>query len=159
MTRDEVKKILAKLTIMYPHFAVGEPVCGFKPTDVWFEMIGDMDYARADKAVVACTQKCKYPPTVADIREEYDRISAEANKDEREIREYYERTRSYYPGSGDYNYGWEEWLTRVSEASDRVSAARWLNNRITQYVNSCEKETMDFAECVRTIGNERKDGE
>ena len=70
-----------------------------------------------------------------------------------------QRTRSYYPGSGDYNYGWEEWLTRVSEASDRVSAARWLNNRITQYVNSCEKETMDFAECVRTIGNERKDGE
>lgn len=147
MTRDEVKKILAKLTIMYPHFTVGEAVCGFKPTDVWFEMIGDMDYATADKAVIACTQKCKYPPTVADIREEYDNIVAEEKRTVGDILRYYEMTRSYYPGSGDPGYGKAEFLER---AKTPEQAAR-LYTEIVKYVNSCTDWVMDFAECIRTI--------
>ena len=149
MTIEEWVKIAKKLKCVYQReekfLPDGETV------KEWYEFVKDLDANRTAQSANNYIMRERFAPTVADIRAEYDRISAEANKDEREIREYYERTRSYYPGSGDYNYGWEEWLTRVSEASDRVSAARWLNNRITQYVNSCEKETMDFAECIRTI--------
>ena len=157
MKKSETARIIAKLMTVYPSFKFGENVLTGKDNtleevvNVWHGLIGEMDYAKADKAVDMCIRECKFVPSIAEITAKYDGLIAEANKDEREIREYYERTRSYYPGSGDYNYGWEEWLTRVSEASDRVSAARWLNNRITQYVNSCEKETMDFAECIKTI--------
>lgn len=155
MKKSETAEIIARIISMYPSFKIGGDVEGMEiknPIRYWHEQIGYMDFKLAEKAVIECINVCKYAPTAAEIIEKYNKLVGDANKDEREIREYYERTRSYYPGSGDYNYGWEEWLTRVSEATDRVSAARWLNNRITQYVNSCEKETMDFAECVRTIG-------
>lgn len=147
MTKDDVKKIIAKLTIMYPHFSVGEAIAGFKPTDVWFEMIGDMDYEKADRAVKACTQKCKYPPTVADIREEYDNIVAEEKRAAGDILRYYDMARSYYPGSGDPGYGKAEFLERAKTPEQ----AAWLYAAIIKYVNNCTDSTMDFAECIRTI--------
>ena len=149
MTIDETVKMIDLLKAAYPRM---EHFGDDSVKEVWCDAFEDVDGKIALKATMVCIKKYEFMPSIAQVLRECEAISAEANKDEREIREYYERTRSYYPGSGDYNYGWEEWLTRVSEASDRVSAARWLNNRITQYVNSCEKETMDFAECIRTVG-------
>ena len=153
MIRDEVKKIIAKLTILYPHFTVGETVGGLKPTDVWMEMIGDMDFDKADTAVKKCAQRCKFPPTIADIREEYEKIMSEEKQKEAAVKEFYNQARNYYPGSGEYGYGWKEWQDRLNDdpSESRVEASRWLLNRIVKYVNSCESETMDFAEAVSTI--------
>lgn len=148
MTRDEVKKIIAKLTILYPHFSVGETIGGFKPTDVWFEMIGDMDFAKADKAVRSCAQRCKYPPTIADIREEYDAIVAAEKKYKAEINRFYEQSRSYYPGSGEYGNGRAEFFERATTPEQ----AERLYNAIVRYVNGCTDSTIDFVECVNTVG-------
>lgn len=147
MTREEVKKILAKLTIMYPHFTVGEAIAGFKPTDVWYEVIGDMDYAKADKAVQACMQRCKYPPTAADIREEYDKILSTEKRAQADILRYYEMTRSYFPGSGEIDNGKSDFLERAKtpEQAARLYAA------VVQYVNGCTDNTILFDECIKTI--------
>lgn len=155
MTRDNVKQILAKLTILYPHFTVGEPIAGFKPTDVWFEMIGDMDFEKAMEAVKACAKKCKYPPTIAEIQEEYDKIMSAEKHEQGEIKRYFEYARSYYPGSGEAGYGWKEFSERAKTKED---AAR-LQTLIMDYVRYVEtsggSDVIDFAECCKTV---RRDG-
>ena len=148
MTVDETVKMIDTLKAAYPRMAHFDDD---NVKEVWFTAFEKLDFTKVMKAVWVCIRECEFMPSIAEVMKRYEDVDKDSRKEESEIREYYERTRSYYPGSGDYNYGWEEWLTRVSEASDRVSAARWLNNRITQYVNSCEKETMDFAECIKTI--------
>lgn len=133
---------------MYPHFTVGEAIAGFKPTDVWYEVIGDMDYAKADKAVQACMQRCKYPPTAADIREEYDNILKNENVQQAMILRYYEQTKSYYPGSGEPGNGKKEFLARAKNPKE----AEKLYNTIRHYIDNCDSDwAMDFVECIRTV--------
>lgn len=156
MTREETKQVLAKLTILYPHFTVGEAVAGFKPTDVWHEMMEDMDFEKTMKALKACAKKCKYPPTVADITEEYNVIVDEEKKIRGEIKNSYDNIKSYYPGSGGANYGWAEFQERAKTPED----ARALSQIIFQFVRQCENEkcdnTPDFAEVIKGI---RREGE
>lgn len=153
MTKEETKLVLAKLTILYPHFTVGDAVAGFKPTDVWHEMMEDMDFAKAMQALKVCTKKCKYPPTVADITEEYNVIIEEEKKVQGEIRQSYSNIRSYYPGCGELNYGWEEFKARAKTPEQ----ARRLSQAIFAYVRQCEserKDVVDFAECIKGIRRE-----
>lgn len=154
MTREETKQVLAKLTILYPHFTVGEAVAGFKPTDVWHEMMQDMDFEKTMKALRACTKKCKYPPTVADITEEYNAIVDAEKAVLREIRQSYEHIKSYYPGSGGANYGWEEFKARAKSPDE----ARALSQMIFSFVRQMENEkcdkTPDFEKVILTIRRE-----
>ena len=112
-----------------------------------YSMVSDLDYEKAKEAVVNYIKSNKYSPTIADIREEYEKLVAVERKQAAEINRFYEQSRSYYPGSGDIGYGKADFTERAKTPEQ----AERLYKAIVRYVNSCEKETMDFAECVRTI--------
>ena len=156
MTRDETKQILAKLTILYPHFTVGDSVAGFKPTDVWHEMMEDMDFEKVTQALKVCVNKSKYPPTIGEIREVYDEIIASEKKEYYAIKNEFDRCRDYYPGSGTIDNGWKEFQERLTKAKAgmQIEAARYLANKVIGYVHECEKSgtnPIEFAECIRNI--------
>ena len=152
MNASEFSKIIGLITGAFPHMD------RFKDNDVkevWFECLEDLEYDRARKATLNTIKAAKdYPPDIATIREEYGNLLSAEKKELGEIRRHYDNARNYYPGSGECGNGWKEWMERVNEAKpeNRVKAANWLCNKITEYVNGCEKETMDFAECIATIG-------
>jgi hypothetical protein len=152
MNASEFSKIIGLITGAFPHMD------RFKDNDVkevWFECLEDLEYERARKATLNAIKAAKdYPPDIATIREEYDKLYSEERKSEGEIRRFYDQARSYYPGSGEYGYGWEEFRARVKDARE----AEQLQNIIIGYVRHLEKigakEVMDFAECVRTVRRE-----
>lgn len=112
-----------------------------------YSMVSDLDYEKAKAAVVTYIKNNKYSPTIADIREEYEKIAAEERKTKAEINRYYEQSRSYYPGSGEMGYGKKEFFERARTPEQ----AQRLYNAIVRYVNSCTDKTMDFKGCITSI--------
>jgi len=112
-----------------------------------YSMVNDLDCEKTKAAVTNYIKSNKFSPTIADIREEYNKITAEEKKAAGDILRYYEMTRSYFPGSGEIGNGKSEFLER---AKTPEQAAR-LYTAIVQYVNGCTESTMDFVECIRTI--------
>lgn len=112
-----------------------------------YSMVDDLDYERAKDAVTNYIKSNKFSPTIADIRDEYEKIAAEERKAKGEINRYYEQSRSYYPSSGEMGYGKKEFFERAKTPEQ----AQRLYNAIVRYVNGCIDRTMDFAECIRGI--------
>lgn len=162
MKKSETTKLIAKLMTVYPSFKFGTNIfTGEENTlvevvNVWHEMLGDMDYSDADAALNICIKQCKFVPTVADIREQYENIVEDRLREQAAIKNEYDHCRSYYPGSGPLDYGWPEFQERLKKAKPNrmVDAARYLSNKIVSYVHECEKNgenPKDLAECIRTI--------
>lgn len=156
MKKSETATIVTRLMTVYPSFKFGvNPLTGEDATlenvvDVWHSIIGDMEYVDADRAVASCINRCKFVPSIAEIREEYDAISYERRKSMAEVKEYYNRSRNSYPTDVPYDYGWEEWKSRAADGQ----TARTFYDVIMQYLNECirdGKDAIDFRECVKSI--------
>lgn len=159
MKKSETLKIIQRLVVMFPNFKFGEmpeELGGgeINPIEFWHEQIGDMEFDVAERAVKVCVNRCKFVPTAADIREAYEEIMTERKKRDNEIRQSYEHIKSYYPGSGGANYGWEEFKARAKSPDE----ARALSQMIFSFVRQMENEkcdkTPDFAEVIKGIQRE-----
>lgn len=71
MTRDEMKILVKAMKSMYPDVRFIPDQFAF---DMWYKMIGDLDYHVACNSFAKHCQVSKFPPTVAEIRQ----YSAEA---------------------------------------------------------------------------------
>lgn len=154
MNRDETKKIIEIITRAYPRMKIVETK---EDVDLWHECLEDLEYSRARKAVINLVKVTKdFPPDIAAVREEYNKILAEDNNELAEIRRFYIQTRNYYPCCGEYDYGWKEFFNRAKTKDD----AEKLCSLIINYVNYIDRETkedeIDFAECIRTIRRDSK---
>ena len=152
MKKTETLEIIKRLIVMFPSFKFGEIPDGISggsvnPIEFWHQQIGDMEYEIAEKAVINCIDRCKFVPTAADIREEYEYLVSERNKDTADIREYYIRSANSYPIEIPKDYGWEEWQRRA----DTGEKAKTFNHVIMQYINHLEGDAIDFKKCVETI--------
>lgn len=149
MKRDETKALLEILIRAYPRMKIVETK---EDVDLWHECLEDLEYSMARKATINIVKTAKdFPPDIATIREEYGRLMAIEQREQGEIRRFYEQARSYYPGCGEYGYGWKEFSDRAKTKED----AERLQNLIISYVQYIDRETkddcVDFAECVRTV--------
>lgn len=162
MKKSETTKIVAKLMTVYPSFKfgvnvlTGEDSTLLEIVNIWHEMIGDMEYGKAETAVNACINKCKFVPSIADIREEYDELISAEKKEQGAIKTNYDYARGSYPQSIEAGYAWEEWKTRATDGT----TAELFKKVIDQYVRECDKkneDVMDFKKCVETICRD-KDG-
>ena len=64
MTRDEVKGIFKYLIVTYENFEIS-----LEKVDIWYELLEDIDYQEALKAVKEHIKVNKFSPTIAEIRE------------------------------------------------------------------------------------------
>ena len=149
MTGSEFMKIIGLIRGAFPHMD------RFKDADVkdvWFECLEDLEYGKARTATLNAIKGAKdFPPDIATIREQYGVLDAAEKHEQGEIRRFYEQARSYYPGCGEYGYGWKEF----SERARTKEEAERLQNLIISYVVYIDREStddfVDFAECVRTV--------
>ena len=154
MEREDTKKILDILIRAYPNHTFIEDDADF---DLWVEIFEDMDFTLARQATITVIRNNKgYPPGFGDIREIYNDLEEEKRKIRNEIRTSYEGIKSYYPGSGEANYGWGEFKARAKTPDQ----ARALSQMIFSFVRKLEEERADkvpdFAEVIRTV---RREGE
>ena len=156
MKKSETSKIIIKLMTVYPSFKFGANVITGEEMDltevvnIWHEMIGDMEYAKAETAVNACINKCKFVPSIAEIREEYDELISAEKKEQGAIKTNYDYARGSYPQSIEAGYAWEEWKSRAKDGEMAIL----FYKVIMQYVSECDKKNenvMDFKKCVETI--------
>ena len=150
MTREETKQILDIIIRAYPRMKIVETK---EDVDLWHECLSDLEYDLARKASINLVKEAKdFPPDIATIREEYANIIAAEKKRIGAIRDQYRNAKSYYPGTIEEGYAWDEWLSR---AKDEKTAMLFCST-VVQYVRECEKndtlnDIIDFKECVKTI--------
>ena len=162
MKKSETTKIIIRLMTVYPSFKfgassiTGEEMDLTEIVNIWHEQIGDMEYEKADTAVNSCINKCKFVPSIAEIREEYDKLIENEKKEQGAIKTNYDYARGSYPQSIEAGYAWEEWKARAKDGE----MASLFYKVIMQYVSECDKKSeavMDFKKCVETICRD-KDG-
>ncbi len=100
MTRAEVAQIFAVLVIAYPNAemfkAPSQQVLQEKlaPTiSLWATCLRDVDFWIAQQAVVKICQTCKFPPTIAEMRQAAEAVTEETR---REIRQAFIGARTLY---------------------------------------------------------------
>jgi len=65
VTREDIKKVFALIILVYPNL----PELTSEKIDLWHELLSDIDYEAAQKAVKEHIKTSRFIPTVADIRE------------------------------------------------------------------------------------------
>lgn len=63
MTKGEIAKLLAVLAAAYPKFEVDDV-----KVQVWYEMLGDLDYDVANIAIKKIIMLNTFPPAIAEVR-------------------------------------------------------------------------------------------
>lgn len=142
MTRTDFIDIMTGIMEMY---AGRFNDIGDLAMEIWYEALSDLDYATTKKAVINHVKSSKFPPTVADIREQYGLI-AERNKTIlSEIEKLFEETRNYYP-NGNHDLSAENTyfaLIVEKEPVERLDYAKTLRDKTIQYVKRCERANQD----------------
>ncbi len=79
MTKTEMTELFAVMSLAWPNaemFKNGVSKLG--PTiALWSACLADLDYATAQKAMVKLCRECKFPPTIAEMREAADAVNKE----------------------------------------------------------------------------------
>lgn len=69
MTRDEVRKLLGTAMIAYPKWLADKDKHELSAVaEVWFRMLGDIDYQLADAALAKHVATSPFPPSIAELR-------------------------------------------------------------------------------------------
>lgn len=79
MTKSEMTELFAVMSIAWPNSELFKNGVGkLGPTiSLWASCLADMDCATAQKAVAKLATECKFPPTIAEMRDAADRVGAE----------------------------------------------------------------------------------
>lgn len=96
MTINEFGKIISLIRGAFPHMD------RFKDDDVkdvWYECLEDLQFDIARKATLNTIKRAKdFPPDIATIREEYDRLLEECSAQDRAVRDAYRSITNVYTG-------------------------------------------------------------
>ena len=65
MTREDVKKLFEPMILAYPSM----PEMSSQKIDLWHELLNDIDFEAAKKAVKEHIKTSRFVPTIAEIRE------------------------------------------------------------------------------------------
>lgn len=139
MTKDEFKEIAAVLATFYP-----EKKAYFTDKDVleiWLRLLSGTDTRIIQSAVDNYMAKNREPPTIADLREEYNRIAIRQKEISRELRTIYDRTVGTYPNSLDNKETQAAWweLIKGYPLEERIAAAEEVERMTIDYIREVER--------------------
>lgn len=152
MNRDEFVDIMAAMVEMYPgRFEK----LGDLAMEMWFECLSDLDYEKTREAVKNHVKLNKYPPTVADIREQYGLIVEECRSESMTLRDIFNDMCNYYPNGSSDKSAESVFMSKLLmvEKSDKPRVANAIKNLVIAYVKRCEQGelelNMTLSECIQ----------
>lgn len=156
MTRVELNEIVKIFQKVYGEkFKIDQD--GF---NVWCDCLSDLRHDVAIKAAHEYVRKSQFPPTVADLRNEYNALWDEYKAMLRHVTENFESAAGVYPNITDEQRanGRRLFMTMVgavqgNEQRERLSES--ISNRIKDYVREIEagidNTIIPFDKCVEEI--------
>lgn len=154
MNRNEFIDIMSGIMEMYPGRFDG---LGNLAMEMWYEALSDLDFTITKKAVVNHIKSSKFPPTVADIREQYSKYKDKQKEYINALENIFKEIKENYP-NGDKDSKAESyyfcWLCDV-DPSIRYRSANELKDKVIAYVKSCEDGfcilDMTLFECIERM--------
>lgn len=149
MTKEEFAPIVIKINQAYLE---RQPITkeGF---EVWLDLLKDLNANTLDVAASNYIRTNKFPPTIADLRTEYKKITDRLRSIENQLHEIYDRTRGTYPdmylnsdedirssAADDARKAWWE-LVKSSPIEERVARAERIEDATIRFVRCVEADT------------------
>ena len=163
MTRVELNEIIKVFQKVYGEkFKIDQS--GF---NIWYECIGELRFDVSMKAANEYVKKSQYPPTIADIRNEYNALWEEHMALVRHINESFESAAGYYPmiDEGQRDRGKKIFVDVIgkTDRENRERLAQRIAQRIIESVRKCEAGTGNtiepFDKCMERVTDEFRSGE
>ena len=155
MNKLEVSNILDGLRSMYGNDKF--PQMTEFAMDMWYEAMKDLDFKKTKQAIANYLKVGKYPPTVADIREQYNLINEEQKRGSSELEKIFAEMQNYYP-NGNYDKTAKGiFFTKLLliDSEQKLKYAEAVKNAVIDYVKRCELGTaemnMTLSECLASI--------
>lgn len=145
MTKDEFKPIANKLRKIYTQ---DNFIADKETFDIWFEMLEDLETAGVAKAVDNYIKDNRYPPTVADIRHEYNRMYEAYQGLIKSVKTEFGLACQYYPNMDmDVEQeAFEIYLARLKKhpQGEWMPRTRKFHKDTTDFVRDCEINHKDI---------------
>jgi len=141
MTRDEFKLIIKGLKSIYSDPKYISDQFAF---DMWYQLLGDLDYKVASMATQAYMQTEHFPPTPADIRRYAEKITSPKTDDMSELEAWALVRKAVSNGA----YGYKEEFEKLPEIIQKV-IGRPENIREMSQLEVNELETVEQSHFVR----------
>lgn len=162
MDRKEFVEIMGAMVEMYPgRFEK----LGNLAMEMWFECLSDLEYGIARQAIVNHAKSSKFPPTVADIREQYRFIREEVHKKAVAIENVFLNMMNFYPSGSDDKDAFGVFYSKLenSESGFELEYAKTIRDAVIDYVKRCENGEEEFnmslSECIRWACGEKVEEE
>lgn len=93
MTRNELKQCMRKIEIVYQNknFNVTQELF-----DIWYECFGKLSAKTLDIAIMNLISKNIFPPSIAEIKAEYEQIGKESNESLAEAKNIFSDALTYF---------------------------------------------------------------
>ena len=145
MTKNEWGTIVKQVRAFYPRYNFIEEKDTF---DAWYEMLEDLEYAGALRAVQNYVKENQYPPTIADIRHEYNRMFEAYQGLIKSVKTEFGLACQYYPNM-DMNVEqetFEIYLARLKKhpQGEWMPRTRKFHKDTTDFVRDCEINHKDI---------------
>ena len=137
MVRKEWGTIVKQIRAFYPKYDFMEREDSF---DAWYELLEDLEYPATLQAVKNLAKENQYPPTIADIRHEYQRMLDIFNNRLREVKHNYRNAMSGYPFFEYDDDTYNVFLNKIK----KIPQAQWVNvsrkfaSNTIAFVRDCE---------------------
>lgn len=143
MTKEETKKIMAILEVAYPNFYKGADLSAKGVAlSLWADMFANDPAKIVGMAVKALIATCKFPPTIAEVREYIQRLTQPDRPQSAEAWEMVRRALN----SPDVHYGERGWdYTKAYDKLPRqVKAVVGSPAQLAAYGNMAESSLEQF---------------
>ena len=121
--------------------------------NIWYDLLSDLDAKTLNLAVSNYIKSNKYPPTIADLRNEYQLIIDKIARINNELKDIYNRTSGIYPdmylnadentrkkAAKDAQMAWWD-LVKQKPIGERIAFALRIENTTNKYVRLVEADT------------------
>lgn len=162
MNKKEFVEIMGAMVEMYPgRFEK----LGDLAIEMWFECFSDLEYRIARQAIVNHAKSSKFPPTVADIREQYELLISKAKQKALELERVFLEMQGFYPNGKEDKEALSVFVKHISNTNceTQLKRAREIKCAVIDYVKRCENGEEEFnmslSECIRWACGEKVEEE
>ena len=141
MTKEEFKPIAQRLRKIYTR----DNFLADKETfDLWFEFLEDLETRAVERVVNDYIKANPYPPTIADIRQEYQVLLDGYNALLKRVKDEFELAMSCYPEPDATAY--DLFLSKIKEHPQKewIPRASSFKSRTIEYVRQGDINRIDF---------------
>ena len=153
MNKAELNNILDGLRSMYGNEKF--PKLTEFAMDMWYDAMKDLDFKQTKQAIANYIKVGKFPPTIADIREQYGLIVEECRSESMTLRDIFNDMCNYYPNGASDKSAESVFMSKLLmvEKSDKSRVANAIKNLVIAYVKRCEQGelelNMTLSECIQ----------